>query len=29
VFHFKSNEYKDLQRQFVAMTETVNKELHS
>lgn len=29
VFHFKSNEYKDLQRQFVAMTETVNKELHA
>ena len=29
VFHFKSNEYKDLQRQFVAMTETVNKELRS
>ena len=28
VFHFKSNEYKDLQRQFVAMTETVHKELH-
>lgn len=27
VFHFKSNEYKDLQRQFVAMTETVHKEL--
>lgn len=29
VFHFKSNEYKDLQRQFVAMTETVHKELHA
>jgi chromosome partitioning protein len=29
VFHFKSNEYKDLQRQFVNMTETVNKELHA
>lgn len=29
VFHFKSNEYKDLQRQFVTMTETVNKELHA
>jgi cellulose biosynthesis protein BcsQ len=29
VFQFKSNEYKDLQRQFVQMTETVNKELHS
>lgn len=28
VFHFKSNEYKDLQRQFVAMTETVQKELN-
>lgn len=27
VFHYKSNEYKDLQRQFVAMTETVHKEL--
>jgi chromosome partitioning protein len=27
VFHFKSNEFKDLQRQFVTMTETVNKEL--
>lgn len=27
VFHFKTNEYKDLQRQFVAMTETVHKEL--
>lgn len=27
VFHFKSNEYKDLQRQFVTMTETVHKEL--
>ncbi len=29
VFQFKSTEYKDLQRQFVQMTETVNKELHS
>jgi cellulose biosynthesis protein BcsQ len=29
VFHYKSSEYKDLQRQFVAMTETVHKELHS
>lgn len=29
VFHFKSNEFKDLQRQFVAMTETVHKELQS
>lgn len=28
VFHYKSNEYKDLQRQFVTMTETVHKELH-
>lgn len=28
VFHYKSNEYKDLQRQFVTMTETVNKELN-
>ena len=28
VFHYKSNEYKDLQRQFVAMTELVHKELH-
>ena len=28
VFHYKTNEYKDLQRQFVAMTETVHKELH-
>jgi len=27
VFHYKSNEYKDLQRQFVAMTELVHKEL--
>jgi chromosome partitioning protein len=27
VFHFKSNEYKDLQRQFVVMTEAVHKEL--
>jgi chromosome partitioning protein len=29
VFHYKSNEYKDLQRQFTVMTETVHKELHS
>jgi chromosome partitioning protein len=29
VFHYKSMEYKDLQRQFVAMTESVHKELHS
>lgn len=29
VFHFKSNEYKDLQRQFVTMTETVDQELQS
>lgn len=29
VFHFKSSEYKDLQRQFTVMTETVQKELHS
>lgn len=29
VFHFKSLEYKDLQRQFVSMTESVQKELHS
>jgi chromosome partitioning protein len=28
VFHYKSNEYKDLQRQFMVMTETVHKELH-
>lgn len=28
VFHYKSNEYKDLQRQFTAMTETVHKELN-
>jgi chromosome partitioning protein len=28
VFHYKSNEYKDLQRQFVAMTQSVHKELH-
>lgn len=27
VFHYKSMEYKDLQRQFVAMTEVVQKEL--
>lgn len=29
VFHFKSAEYKDLQRQFTVMTENVHKELHS
>lgn len=29
VFHFKSNEYKDLQKQFVTMTETVHRELVS
>ena len=29
VFQYKSSEYKDLQRQFVAMTENVHKELHS
>lgn len=29
VFHYKSNEYKDLQRQFTAMTETVARELQS
>lgn len=29
VFHYKSLEYKDLQRQFVTMTEAVDKELHS
>jgi chromosome partitioning protein len=29
VFHYKSNEYKDLQKQFVTMTETVHKELQS
>lgn len=28
VFHYKSNEYKDLQRQFVVMTQTVHKELN-
>jgi chromosome partitioning protein len=27
VFQYKSSEYKDLQRQFTAMTESVNKEL--
>ncbi len=27
VFHFKSGEFRDLQRQFVAMTESVHKEL--
>lgn len=27
VFHYKSTEFKDLQRQFVAMTETVDQEL--
>lgn len=29
VFQFKSSEYKDLQRQFVEMTQTVHKELQS
>lgn len=29
VFQFKSSEYKDLQRQFTMMTETVQRELHS
>ena len=29
VFHFKTGEFKDLQRQFVAMSETVHKELYS
>jgi chromosome partitioning protein len=29
VFHFKTSEYKDLQRQFMEMTETVQKELQS
>jgi chromosome partitioning protein len=29
VFQYKSSEYKDLQRQFTAMTETVARELHS
>lgn len=29
VFHYKSSEYKDLQKQFVTMTETVQKELLS
>ena len=29
VFHYKSNDYKDLQRQFVVMTESVNQELFS
>lgn len=27
VFHYKSAEYRDLQKQFLAMTENVNKEL--
>lgn len=27
VFHYKTNEFKDLQRQFVSMTETVHREL--
>lgn len=27
VFHYKTNEYKDLQRQFMVMTEAVNREL--
>lgn len=29
VFQYKSAEYKDLQRQFTDMTETVHRELHS
>lgn len=29
VFHYKSAEYKDLQRQFKVMSEAVNKELHT
>lgn len=29
VFHFKSADYKELQQQFVSMTETVDKELQS
>ncbi len=29
VFHYKSLEYKDLQRQFTVMTETVHRELQS
>ncbi|HXH74512.1 MAG TPA: AAA family ATPase [Bacteriovoracaceae bacterium] len=29
VFHYKSAEYKDLQRQFTVMTESVHKELQS
>lgn len=29
VFHYKSSEFKDLQRQFTVMTETVHKELES
>jgi chromosome partitioning protein len=29
VFHFKSGEFRDLQRQFVAMTEAVRKELQA
>ena len=29
VFHYKSAEYKDLQRQFTEMTENVHKELQS
>lgn len=29
VFDYKSSEYKDLQRQFTLMTETVDRELHS
>lgn len=28
VFQYKSSEFKDLQRQFTVMTETVHKELH-
>lgn len=29
VFHFNTSEYKDIQRQFVSMTENVYQELHS
>ena len=29
VFHYRTSEYKDLQRQFTVMTEAVNKELHA
>jgi chromosome partitioning protein len=29
VFHFKSSDYRELQEQFMVMTQTVEKELHS